>query len=913
MVLPENSAERDSSSDPRFSRANPLFSSVVRLVPCSGVQFLDITISTRTLGGTSSKFVRDDDPEFGKLLIELPEGARGDGFDLHPVTRRPLGADDTLWLTGYQGVEPFLGTWIPIPYLRFLGRMEPTQGRFDKGPTNWARLYIEPPEGGLREASDLKAVLAFDTEVDTRSRVEQDQYLAPNADDVFFGPVFMMASEPGDLAEFLGEAWLDDWVATTFATHRRSVAAASRPFELEHVARYLTLLKVIAASAGLPEVRFVNTTAGHWQGRTYGVDLLIDMDELETAAMIVERRPAGSPRKPAFETLKLRDLSRPTTLHDGPFRTVAEFEPPSFGDATASRRSGRADAFYWPSLVRIGSEGQRLALRPGATPGITGLGGLMRGLSDTSAIGGVWRFGRDDPQASEPGAMVAGELLAHIAEDGSVIGSAAEGGETHLEPALRPHFSRSAMVSMFIAECLLHTLSQINAPAALAASGEIREVHRVVVTCPMSASPEERRLLLERIEDAVALVWTARGWTGGAAGLAPERPQVSLGLDAGLSAQLVYLYDEVKLRFDGDARRFMGLVQGPSRALPAAQRDAAGSVRIASLDLAAGCTSFALIAYGPDHDGGIAAEPLLADRTSIAGASLADALLRAEILPAVARALASAGHPRPDLLLDRVTRASGGDAHDAERASRFLAKLWLPAASAFLDVYQGLPKGAHVAGAGHISVGELVARGNGRLSPLDADIEAMAAAGGARNFRLADVAVRLRPRAVAHTLEQQLDPLLARVAEVVREQGADLLLLSGRHGRLPDVTRLLLKHLPLGPQRIIDVGERWSAVAPALVDAPVVGSDPRLLPLVGAAFASSRAGSGSEGFGSLAERLTYGAPRRYGNSLPKLSIEAASALRLARLGADPTRRLPGGAANTGLASLVTNAAGGGGA
>ncbi|MFN3869206.1 MAG: virulence factor SrfB, partial [Hyphomicrobiaceae bacterium] len=214
-------------NDPRVGRGNPLFSSVVRLVPCSGLQFLDLEIPTRSLAGTLSKFLKDDDPERGALLIRLPDDARVDGYDLHPVTRRPLTPSDTLWVTGYQGLEPFIGTWVPLPYLRFLGRKEAGQGRFDKGPSNWARIYIEPPAAGLRDAETLKAVLAFDTEVDRRSRVEQDDYLAPNADDVFFGPVFMLAPDADDLADFLGESWLDEWLSAAIRRFRGERAGSS--------------------------------------------------------------------------------------------------------------------------------------------------------------------------------------------------------------------------------------------------------------------------------------------------------------------------------------------------------------------------------------------------------------------------------------------------------------------------------------------------------------------------------------------------------------------------------------------------------------------------------------------------------------------------------------------------------------
>lgn len=890
MLKPERQADPERPADRRFGRGNPLFSSVVRLVPCTGLQFIDIDISTRPLAGIASKFLKDEDPELGSLLIRLPDDARADGFDLHPVTRRPLTPADMLSLSGYQAVEPFVGTWLPLPYLRFVGRRDEGPGRFDKGPSNWARLYIEPPAAGVRNVDTLKAVLAFDTEVDGRSRMEQQHYLAPNTDDVFFGPVFMLASEPDDLADFLCEDWLDEWVGGAFAAHLQRTgeagAGGETTYQLEHLARYVTLLKLLGAAALLPQVRFVNTAASHWQQRTFGVDLVIDIDESDTAALIVDRRAAASAaRRPQIEPLRLRDLAEPTRLHEGPFSTTAEFCQPAFGDAVTSRRSGRSDAFFWPSLVRIGQEGKRLSLRASAAPGLTGLSGVARGLGETGASSGVWRFSRDD--GGEPGGMVSGELLEHIAEDGSVI----RDGANRMAPAIRPRFSHSSMLTMFLAECLLHSISQLNAPAALAATGEVRELDRLIVTCPLSASPEERRLMLERIEGAVDLVWSARGWSAGK-GLAPQRPQVSLGIDPGLSSHLAYLYDEVHARFAGDARRFMSLTR--SRHRVQAGGDGQGDeLRIASLDIASGTTSLALVGYRLGAEGNIEPRALLGGRTAIAGGSLAEAILSAEILPALARSLAAAGHPDAACLVERVTsvRPACGEPAPPQLASRLLAKALTPAAAAFMDIYQELPQGATTAGAGLLALGRLVERGGGRIDHVAAELEALAAREGASGFRLADVPVTIRVRAVAQALARQLDPLLARVAAVIREQGVDLLLLSGRHATLPDVRKLLLKHLPLGPHRVVDVGERWRQVAGDLAPASLERFGIRMMPLLGTTIGGGRGASGMDHFGLIADQLADAVPERTADDLPGPGAPTLALRRLAWAGEGELLRL----------------------
>ncbi|MFV0369190.1 MAG: virulence factor SrfB, partial [Hyphomicrobiaceae bacterium] len=127
---------------------NPLVAAVSRLVPHSGIQFIDIRIGTRPLSSTVGKFVEDLDPEDGCVLVPLVDQPDCDGVEWHPVTGERLAPAQTLWVSGYQALEPFLGTWLPLPYLRFAGRDADGEARFDNGPTNWIRVYIEPPVEG---------------------------------------------------------------------------------------------------------------------------------------------------------------------------------------------------------------------------------------------------------------------------------------------------------------------------------------------------------------------------------------------------------------------------------------------------------------------------------------------------------------------------------------------------------------------------------------------------------------------------------------------------------------------------------------------------------------------------------------------------------------------------------------------
>ncbi len=80
--------------------------------------------------------------------------------------------------------------------------------------------------------------------------------------------------------------------------------------------------------------------------------------------------------------LKLRDLSAPEHVYTEPFESRVEFSQAFFGKDHCSVRSGRHDAFQWPTIARIGGEAGRLAARRKGSEGSTGLSSPKRYLWD---------------------------------------------------------------------------------------------------------------------------------------------------------------------------------------------------------------------------------------------------------------------------------------------------------------------------------------------------------------------------------------------------------------------------------------------------------------------------------------------------------------------------------------------------
>ena len=111
-----------------------------RLVPFSGLQFIDFEIDAGLLALTHNRFVEDSEEGRGSVLIPLTVRPDVDGAEWHPVTQAALTPAETLWVTGYAAVEPFLGTWMPLPVLRRQGQTPDGSPRYDCGPSNWARV-----------------------------------------------------------------------------------------------------------------------------------------------------------------------------------------------------------------------------------------------------------------------------------------------------------------------------------------------------------------------------------------------------------------------------------------------------------------------------------------------------------------------------------------------------------------------------------------------------------------------------------------------------------------------------------------------------------------------------------------------------------------------------------------------------
>lgn len=790
----------------------------ISLIPNSGLQFLDFAFDPAAVGRLSMNFREvpgDTDRQW--VLRPLEETPDGDGlFD--PVDQLRLSDRDEFYTVDKtQALAPFLDQWVPVPVLRFQANDSFGRPLYDPGPTNWARLWVGRVDGNEGDGgAPYRAVLAFDTElVPQRPALG---YLGPEREDSELEREFHFVHRPDDIAWFLNEGWMEQWL---IALHHRILRRRKkgRPLTPEdfdqacwHFAAYLTFLKLIAACCRPPAVKLVDTVSEEPRHTPVDVDLVLDIGNSRTCGILVESYSRDSFDLNQSYVLALRDLSRPHAVYREPFESRVEFAEARFGRETLSRRSRRVRAFAWASPVRVGPEAGWLASRKRTADGLCGLSSPKRYLWDSRPSSQLWHFnaageptpdGAEDPDAAPGPRPVGGPIMGFVTDEGDVIrqlaGTTAGADATF---AMRAGFCRSSLFTFMLHELLLQAISQINAVDQRLQrrfSDAPRRLRRVILTVPSALPLAELRILRDRAEGAVKLCWDALGWSEDAAH-GPTEPQVLIDWDEASAAQILYLYAEIRRRYGEPARLFGTLGQ---------VREGFGrepSLRVASIDIGGGTTDLMITTFALEAGTAITPRQEFREGFRIAGDDILEAVVERHVLPAIETGLADAGIAEPRTLLQELFSGDRAGLSEQEKHARqiFVTQVLNPVALALLSDYEGedsltdrpaferafadcFPAGAPPDET--LAYVETAAR---RRQPAEAE-----------PFALAALRFHVAPSALAGTIASVVDKPLADLCEVVAAYGCDLLLLTGRPSRLAAVRDAVQCRLPVPPDRIV--------------------------------------------------------------------------------------------------------------
>jgi hypothetical protein len=804
---------------------------VVPLIPGTGVQFLDLGFSIDKQSPVPKEWAFFD-PHTTLNNDRLPTCVRrGDeearGVESYTVDLRAL-------------LQMFDRVWMPLPLLR-----REAQGFF-RGPTNWARAYLTKLDQPDDDGNQYRLVVAFDTSL--IEFVENEAYLAPSPQDARNGREFALPSHKEPAEWYFGEAWVKDWCLEAFkemleAEERRRRKFAFRPLtddeiheqmqgSNEHVARYKALVDLFWSLDFLPSFKLVDRIT---EPRTppIDVDLVLDLGNSRSCGLLIEGDPEqlGADITKAV-TLQLRDLSRAEQVYSEPFPSRFEFARACFGRDHLSIRSGRAEAFGWPTVVRVGVEAARLAAQRSGTEGSSGLSSPKRYLWDEDPPSDSWRFNTNsaNPGQSTDATGVAfttwvndhGDPLHRV--DPHKLELAPDAGL----PALRALYSRRNLTAFALSEIFVQAISMMNSPMHRlrrpANANLPRRLRRIIMTMPTAMPLAERDILKQQAEAACDLAYLSLGLatlTYGDDGSSHINysaegrvrasdnlgPDVILKWDEATATQAVYLYTQVAQNYSGDANAFFNTVRHP---LNQSDADTSKHLRLATIDIGGGTTDLVVTSIAVDGTG--ANVTLIPRQEFREGFNLAgdDALLRVardHVIDPIKKALRDGGlGDRADSALNQMIGGNRGDMKAVElvRRQQFASQIAAPIALGMLHAYESYDPAAAPAIAAR-KFSDFFGSDNQPSEELLAYVNAEMAKRGARDFRLQDLEFQVDPMEIDRTVRSVFLEMLQALAEVVHRYRCDLLILSGRPSRLPAVRAILEETAVLPSHRLISL------------------------------------------------------------------------------------------------------------
>ncbi|MGB4945855.1 MAG: virulence factor SrfB [Candidatus Competibacter denitrificans] len=771
------------------------YAPVINLIPNTAIQLLDFGLNLNE-ARLSRAFLTQTTAEGRAILTCLYADDASGQF----VTDdgKPAKPEQVYSLNAAKAAAILDQAWLPVPFLRVREPHPDGNHLFDKGPTNWARVRLVELPAADSDGNTHRVTLAFDTQLlPTR---EGRPYLAPSPLDMQSGEEFALSDAQMDTGWFLEQEWVREWLHQRFHAFEVRRRAPRRIDEAElraspdGQAAWLTLLSVLRRALAVPRLRFtfVDSAPTARLNQPVNVDLVLDVGNSRTCGILMETSGDNPVDMNDSYRLELRDLSRPEQIYDEPFPSRIEFVRSSFGDEKLSRRSGRSSAFLWPIPTRVGYEAQALSYYSHGTEGSTGLSGPKRYLWDTDSRYHPWRFNPGaDGFGGDSGPVTTGPFIGHLREDGEEL-------VTGEPPAVTALFSRSALMSFFVAEVLLQAFVETNSPARRyqrVHSEAPRRLRRVILTMPTAMPLAERKLFSRRVNTAIRLTWRSLGLEDS------QAPEPLLQWDEATGTQVVFLYNEIKHNFQGDAALFFkifGRVREGYGDLPC--------LRLASIDIGGGTTDLIVTTY--QLEGGTAVRPIQEFREgfNIAGDDVLCGLIERNILPGLMEAIRQSGAANPEELLARLLGANRGDQAERDRTLRrqFANQVTLPLALELLHRYENtdLSLGNEAV---TLRLADVYPPGSGPHEQVVRFLEEAVRSAGGQNFKLADVGFTATMLALDTTVRRILGQVLSDLCEVVYLYDCDYLLISGRPCRLPAIRAAILAKLPSPPDRIVSL------------------------------------------------------------------------------------------------------------
>lgn len=845
------------------------FGESLTLVPDSGIQFVEYGFDLSNSPRVTRNFIERPLPATlrpnGEIDFELIANWDDDDPDgLQPF--QAAAGDNDYSITKERSLEPFLGQWLPVPFLRIGAPDKDGNETYERGPQDWVRMrVIETREAYGDTEATHRVTFAFDT-----SLVEHGEtrlYLAPTFNDASQSGHFRFVHRISDVGTFLkhlhqvddttepydAQAWVRNWIRDEFRefVSRKKGNRRLRPDDFlyvhEPIARYLTLLDFISRVVSPAKVSFINA-AGN-DTKPIDVDLVLDIGNSRSCGILIQTFPEDTAVNLNNSlVLELRDLTTPELVYRDPFESHLELVQAEFGRVGLLSGSNRRKAFFWPSLVRIGKEAARYRRDAEGTEAMTGMSSPKRYLWDTDLMNQFWRFRHQKPEDGI-GPLIAKTVLKHINKQGDVLDQIREeNARLHgnrarivadLEPATQLRFSRSSFFTFMLLEVIAQAMMMMNSPASRQENRHKdapRRLRRIVLTIPSATPIQEQRIIRSRAEAAVKLLWALQGWDSRRGNRSIAPPTINASWDEASSMHMVYLYGEITQKLGGSMRGLLDIKGRPRILMSSADKTPRRSLRIASIDIGGGTCDLMVTTYFEQADRALIPQQEFREGFRKAGDDLLREVIQRVALGAIRRDLEERGASKARDMLAELFAGDRTDMSelDKHRRREFVLAVLQPVALGVLEACEAGQ--VHEGGEAQVfRFGDFF----GKKTPMPGDrivsyLTEKVTRLGVTDYRLADIAVRVDPSDIAGSIETTFSQIFANLAEAVHHFDSDVVLLTGRPSRIPQVSAYFINQLAVTSDRIVPVSTyRVGNWYPFREQSTAVISDPKTTAVVG--------------------------------------------------------------------------------
>lgn len=755
-----------------------------------------------------------------------------------------------------------------------------------------------------------RVVLAFDT--NTQEYDDFSGYFAPTERDVESGINFKLGYTADKCQPFLksvndGLPWVNEWIQSVFRDlYRERVEPKISREELDglmeqehaHESHYLNVLAFLGFMINPAPVRFIanhtrNVSVG--SSKVVDVSLILDIGNARSCGIMVENHPNVTRGDDDFSdtyVLTLRDLNAPEQVYNEPFVSRIEFSKPDFDYDNRSARSGRPDAFNWPSMVRVGPEAEKLSAHREGNEGSTGLTSPKRYLWNTDPLtNDHWVFNNysyliDSNQLrTQRKTQTQRAYLNTIGTYFNTEGKAyfALDKDDNCFDNLESRYSNHSTMTFMLIEIILQAMVQMNSVAQRRqcnSSDAPRRLKAIILTTPPSMPAEERELYRACVYEAIGILWKSLGFDQSSPQkfyfgknrdanddsvpeINPPVPEIYMDWNEAEAGQVVYIYNESQKVFRGHCKDFIRYLRRPTISTRIAERlvDDEGnpllSTRIASLDIGGGTTDLVIKDYTfkaneADNAADIIPKDVYNDGFKIAGDDILHDLIKECIMPRLAYTLVRHGIKYRPVLQQLVGENNTGNVRNEMLRAQLTQQIFVKIAYKILfhlEHLDPLAVSCKVVGTVQDFINDTESNPSlpvtmKRPGPYEQpNPEVVAFVDGImgrylNGFKIMDFKLSFDiaqiNRALVAGSKFNIVRVLSKLAEVLASYDCDLLLLTGRSSKLPAIRSFFMQRLSLPSSRILPMHTyRCDTWYPFKRDGEYIG-DPKTTASVGA-------------------------------------------------------------------------------